>query len=238
MIQLQQITIRPYDPAKDTSRFRPTGNDWSLPQSRIFLSVSEGKWPSAVLPLIRPIRQLHFGSAPFTRGLQSSYIKNIPWTPAEKYFQSDYWCATMVADSSGSRCYLTKYIKQEPFIYSDSVYSVHRKIKTDARVKRNSGNNLGCCSKKMRVFMCSNTFITNPMETKNMLILGHVYVLTGGFRFCNKPCFVKYQRTTKCNTGGEETGGGYYGNNGVFIPELVLPHTKLAGAVTHVPDCK
>ena len=26
---------------------------------------------------------------------------------------------------------------------------------------------------------------------------------------------------------GEETGGGYYGNNGVFIPEMVLPHTKL-----------
>jgi C-terminal processing protease CtpA/Prc len=26
---------------------------------------------------------------------------------------------------------------------------------------------------------------------------------------------------------GEETGGGYYGNNGVFIPEMILPHTKL-----------
>lgn len=26
---------------------------------------------------------------------------------------------------------------------------------------------------------------------------------------------------------GEETGGGYYGNNGVFIPEIVLPNTKL-----------
>jgi C-terminal processing protease CtpA/Prc len=26
---------------------------------------------------------------------------------------------------------------------------------------------------------------------------------------------------------GEETGGGYYGNNGVFIPEMVLPNTKL-----------
>jgi C-terminal processing protease CtpA/Prc len=26
---------------------------------------------------------------------------------------------------------------------------------------------------------------------------------------------------------GEETGGGYYGNNGVFIPEMVLPNTGL-----------
>jgi C-terminal processing protease CtpA/Prc len=26
---------------------------------------------------------------------------------------------------------------------------------------------------------------------------------------------------------GEETGGGFYGNNGVFIPEMVLPNTKL-----------
>ena len=26
---------------------------------------------------------------------------------------------------------------------------------------------------------------------------------------------------------GEETGGGWHGNNGIMIPDIVLPHTKL-----------
>jgi C-terminal processing protease CtpA/Prc len=57
---------------------------------------------------------------------------------------------------------------------------------------------------------------------------GQIYILTGGYSFSATTLFaaaVKGQENV--NIVGEETGGGYYGNNGVFITEMVLPHSKL-----------
>ena len=57
---------------------------------------------------------------------------------------------------------------------------------------------------------------------------GDVYVLTNGLTFSASALFcnaVKGQ--DNITLVGEETGGGWYGNSGILIPDIVLPNTKL-----------
>ncbi|MEO6329572.1 MAG: S41 family peptidase [Ginsengibacter sp.] len=57
---------------------------------------------------------------------------------------------------------------------------------------------------------------------------GNVYVLTNGLTFSASALFcnaVKGQSNVKLV--GEETGGGWYGNSGIMIPDIILPSTKL-----------
>ena len=57
---------------------------------------------------------------------------------------------------------------------------------------------------------------------------GTVYVLTNGLTFSASSLFcnsVKGQDNIKLV--GEETGGGWYGNSGILIPDIILPNTKL-----------
>jgi C-terminal processing protease CtpA/Prc len=55
-----------------------------------------------------------------------------------------------------------------------------------------------------------------------------VYLLTGGYSFSATTLFASVVKGQENVTVvGEETGGGYYGNNGVFIPEMILPNSKL-----------
>jgi hypothetical protein len=57
---------------------------------------------------------------------------------------------------------------------------------------------------------------------------GHVYILQGGFTFSASTLFtsplIKQKNVTIV---GEETGGGYYGNSAILIPNIKLPHSKL-----------
>ncbi|MEI9933505.1 MAG: S41 family peptidase [Ferruginibacter sp.] len=53
-----------------------------------------------------------------------------------------------------------------------------------------------------------------------MLINGSTF--SASTLFCNA---VKGQSNIKLV--GEEAGGGWYGNNGILIPDIVLPNTKL-----------
>ncbi|CAN5302014.1 S41 family peptidase [soil metagenome] len=57
---------------------------------------------------------------------------------------------------------------------------------------------------------------------------GKTFVLTNGYTFSASSLFcnaVKGQQGVKLI--GENTGGGWYGNNGILIPKIVLPETKL-----------
>jgi C-terminal processing protease CtpA/Prc len=57
---------------------------------------------------------------------------------------------------------------------------------------------------------------------------GNVYILTNGLTFSASSLFcsdLKGQKNIKLV--GEETGGGWYGNSGIMIPNITLPHTKL-----------
>ncbi len=57
---------------------------------------------------------------------------------------------------------------------------------------------------------------------------GNVYVLTNGLTFSASTLFcnaVKGQ--SNVTLVGEETGGGWHGNSGIMIPDIILPETKL-----------
>ncbi|MEO8821598.1 MAG: S41 family peptidase, partial [Ginsengibacter sp.] len=57
---------------------------------------------------------------------------------------------------------------------------------------------------------------------------GNVYVLTNGLTFSASSIFcsaLKGQQNIKLV--GEETGGGWYGNSGIMIPDITLPNTKI-----------
>lgn len=57
---------------------------------------------------------------------------------------------------------------------------------------------------------------------------GKVYVLTNGLTFSASSLFCNMVRGEQGVTlTGEETGGGWYGNGGVMIPNITLPNTKL-----------
>lgn len=57
---------------------------------------------------------------------------------------------------------------------------------------------------------------------------GDIYILTNGLTFSASSIFcndVKGQSNIKLV--GEETGGGWYGNSGIMIPDITLPNTKI-----------
>jgi hypothetical protein len=127
--------------------------------------------------------------------------------------------------------FLTKLIKSKPFVFADSIYSTHRKIRSNAKVYKRVIYNLGLFFLTKKVsdsqfhFRYFNTKTVKPAKNN---FNGQVYILTGGYSFSATTLFaaaVKGQENVSIV--GEETGGGFYGNNGVFITEMVLPHSKL-----------
>ena len=57
---------------------------------------------------------------------------------------------------------------------------------------------------------------------------GDVYVLTNGLTFSASTLFCNAVKgESNVTLVGEETGGGWYGNSGIMIPDIKLPNTKL-----------
>ena len=57
---------------------------------------------------------------------------------------------------------------------------------------------------------------------------GNVFILTNGLTFSASSLFCNLLKGQKNVTlVGEETGGGWYGNSGILIPNITLPNTKL-----------
>jgi C-terminal processing protease CtpA/Prc len=125
---------------------------------------------------------------------------------------------------------LTKYVQQQPFYFTDSIFSTVKTIKAPLKVKKKFIHNLGMLllSRKAGNGMYRFTFFKKQYQPKNNHYTGNIYILTGGYSFSATTMFLaNVKGNNNVTVAGEETGGGYYGNNGVFIPEMVLPHTKL-----------
>jgi hypothetical protein len=125
---------------------------------------------------------------------------------------------------------LTKYISKEPFKVADSLYSPARGLGKYAKyITGNFFNNI-------QMF-----FIARKNEDGNFHIRrmekhyykpkknnydGKVYIITGGPTFSASSIFCN---AVKGQDGilllGEETGGGWYGNSGIMIPDIKLPNT-------------
>ena len=127
---------------------------------------------------------------------------------------------------------LTRYITDKPFTIADTVYAKARSLRPYSRYIRNrliyNTAMFFVSSKKGWTVSCPVYGKEKFRPKKTHHFNGDTYVLTAGQTFSAGRFIFQYgKRTTKRNTGGEETGGGWHGNNGVLIPEIRLPNTRL-----------
>lgn len=128
---------------------------------------------------------------------------------------------------------LTKYIRNTPFKVADSAYSIAKNFSPyTSKIKTGFWSNLGLVflSKKRKDglyhFGYWERHVFKP-KTNNHFN-GKLYVLINGPTFSASTLFcnaVKGQANVTIV--GEEAGGGWHGNNGIMIPDITLPITKL-----------
>ncbi len=128
---------------------------------------------------------------------------------------------------------LTKFLRKTPFRVADSAYSVSRNFAPYTRYLTSGFfANIGLRFLTHREsdgkyhfrYWERHTFRPKRKNHFN----GHLYLLTNGLTFSAATLFcnaVKGQDNVTLV--GEETGGGWYGNSGIIIPEIKLPHTGL-----------
>ncbi len=128
---------------------------------------------------------------------------------------------------------LTKYLRNSPFKVADSAYSISKNFRPfSGNIKTGFWSNISLLfitrKKKDGLYHFGywERHLYHP-KTKYHFN-GNVYVLINGPTFSASTLFcnaVKGQENIKLV--GEEAGGGWYGNNGVMIPDIILPNTKL-----------
>jgi C-terminal processing protease CtpA/Prc len=128
---------------------------------------------------------------------------------------------------------LTKYVTRQSFKIADTAYAVAKSLKPYTKyIKGKFFNNLGLFffSKKRSDgnlhFGHWERKLFKP-KTHNHFG-GNLYVLTNGQTFSASSLFCNAVKGQQGITlVGEETGGGWHGNSGILIPDIVLPNTKL-----------
>ena len=128
---------------------------------------------------------------------------------------------------------LTKYVSRTPFKVADTAFMKTKFLKTNRRLISNSfliNFALLFSTKKQ----ADGNYHAGRVERKlyqpkkRHHFDGKIYVLVAGGSFSATTVFanaIKGQKDILLI--GEETGGGWYGNNGFLIPNIKLPYTKL-----------
>ena len=128
---------------------------------------------------------------------------------------------------------LTKYLRKTSFKVADTAYATSKNFKPfTRRISSGFFNNLGLLfvthkekdGKYHFGYWERHTF--KPKRKKHFD--GKVFVLTNGLTFSASSLFcnaIKGQENVTLI--GEETGGGWYGNSGIMIPDIILPKTKI-----------
>jgi hypothetical protein len=128
---------------------------------------------------------------------------------------------------------LTKYVSRVNFKVADTSYAVTKSLKPFSKfIKGGFMDNLGLffLTKKksdgLYHFGHWERKVNKPIAVNNYT--GNLYVLIAGNTFSAAALF---SNVVKGQPGvvllGEETGGGWHGNNGILIPDIVLPHTHV-----------
>lgn len=128
---------------------------------------------------------------------------------------------------------LTRYISRRPFKVADSLYTVSKSMAPFTRHIKNgllTNIELVFITKKKNDGLYHLRHLENkiykPKDKNNFK--GNVYILTNGPTFSASALFCNAMKGQPGVTlVGEETGGGWYGNNGIIIPDIVLPNTKI-----------
>jgi hypothetical protein len=128
---------------------------------------------------------------------------------------------------------LTKYVSRVKFKVADTAFAVTKSLRPYSKnIKGSFINNLGLflLTKKNKDglyhFGHWERKVYKPKTANNYS--GNLYVLINGNTFSAASLF---SNAVKAQPGivlvGEETGGGWHGNNGILIPDIILPNTHL-----------
>ncbi len=128
---------------------------------------------------------------------------------------------------------LTRYIRNSNFRVADTAVSIAKNFKPYSKyIRANFFDRPGLffLTKKGKDNRYHFRFWERRVNKPNRKYHfdGNVYVLTNGLTFSASSLFcnaVKGQQNVTIV--GEETGGGWHGNSGIIIPDIVLPHTRL-----------
>ena len=128
---------------------------------------------------------------------------------------------------------LTKYIRATRFKVADTAASVSKSFAPYTKyIKSGFINNLGLLlltKKRSDGLYHFGYWERNSIKPKiKYHFNGDIYVLTNGLTFSASSLFcnaVKGQENVTLV--GENTGGGWYGNSGIIIPDIILPNTKI-----------
>ena len=130
---------------------------------------------------------------------------------------------------------MARLIHKKKFRYVDSIVTPSRKIKRP-------DNAMGRITKRFWINIAMKLlhqrqkdglyrfkiFAGNTYRPHRLNYKGQIYILTGGASFsATSMLLASVKGLPDVRLIGEETGGGQYGNNGIFIPDLVLPNTHL-----------
>ena len=126
---------------------------------------------------------------------------------------------------------LSKMIHRESFKFADSIVSNHRKINGKGRITKRFVTNIGMLLLSKRIEgggFRFRYFQKESYKPHRNRFNGNVYILTGGYSFSATSMFLSSVKgEPNVRIIGEESGGGWYGNNGGFIPDIVLPNTGI-----------
>ena len=128
---------------------------------------------------------------------------------------------------------LTKFLRKSDFKVADSAYAIAGSLRPYTKyISKGLLSNIGLffVTKKqsdgLSHFGYWERHIFHPRVKHHFN--GKVFILTNGLTFSASTIFcnaVKGQKNIVLV--GEETGGGWYGNSGFLIPDIILPVTKL-----------
>ena len=128
---------------------------------------------------------------------------------------------------------LTRYVSRVPFKVADTSFAVTKSLRPFTKyIKSGFINNLGLffLTKKNKDGLYHFGHWERKLyKTKRVNhFSGNLYVLINGSTFSASAIFCN---AVKGQPGitlvGEEAGGGWYGNNGILIPDITLPNTRL-----------
>ena len=127
---------------------------------------------------------------------------------------------------------LAKYLKDSSFKVADTIAAVSRKFEYGKYIRSGFWDwfPMHFTNKKMGDGRIHNHYLeTHYYHPKqNNHFSGNIYLVQGGYTFSAATMFLSWMKGQQnIQLIGEETGGGYYGNSAMFIPDIVLPNTKL-----------
>ncbi len=220
LYQIIKDSSKKKDSIKPEPRRRITPNN-PLAQYRSFYTDSAGKFPVMVLNSFTKGRIRGFFRKTF-KELQNKQAKNL--------------VIDLRANGGGRvslSTLLTKYISRTNFRIADTVAMPHKYLKQQAgRISKGTLINIGLFFSTRKGG--DGNYHLRRMERKvykpkkKNHFDGNVYIITNGQTFSASTVFcnaVKGQPGIQLI--GEESGGGWYGNNGIFIPYIKLPNTGM-----------